>query len=277
VVIVAGGTSNRVNDGWQMRKRKCDIDSMLRRWPYRPGEVQARLVRAGDGRKVIQMRVEMGVVQMETTDRPDGGRPGGAATYFDLLLGLSLSGDSQFVLDEEQCCEIDRELAQFYQRRVCWLSLREFSRAVRDADHNLALIDFAGAHAPCDDWIASHSEYRPFILFHRTQAAALSTLQDEGPEAAIDQINKGLSGLDCATADSPEEELLYLEDPLAEEEASADELVTRLLELREMLRDHYGVGRTLSERLQDAVASEHYELAAKLRDEICRRGADVRV
>ncbi|MCA9102199.1 MAG: UvrB/UvrC motif-containing protein [Pirellulales bacterium] len=260
-----------------MRKSKCDIDSVLRRWPYRPGEVQARLVHAADTREVIQMRIEMGLVQMETTDRPDGQRPGGASTYFDHLLGLSLTGDPEFILDEDQCYEVDRELAQFYQRRVCWLSLREFARAVRDADHSLALIDFARAHSPSEEWIVSHTEYRPFILFHRTQAAALSTLQDVGPEAAIDQINAGLTGLDCAPTDSPEEELLCLEDPLAEEEAPADELVSRLLELREMLREHYGVGRTLSERLEDAVACEHYELAAQLRDEISRRGAKMRV
>jgi len=46
---------------------------------------------------------------------------------------------------------------------------------------------------------------------------------------------------------------------------------TQLIELRQWLRRKYEIGPTLDERLADAVASEKYELAAKLRDEIARR------
>ena len=46
-------------DGSCLAKRK-DIDILLRDWPYEPGEVSARLVRATDGREVLQMRIEMG-------------------------------------------------------------------------------------------------------------------------------------------------------------------------------------------------------------------------
>ena len=51
-----------------------------------------------------------------------------------------------------------------------------------------------------------------------------------------------------------------------------DELVNRLIELRESLREHFDVGATLEERLADAVNQEQYELAARLRDEMQRRG-----
>jgi protein-arginine kinase activator protein McsA len=34
------------------------------------------------------------------------------------------------------------------------------------------------------------------------------------------------------------------------------------------------VGRTLRERLSDAIAAEQYELAAKLRDQLTRRHTD---
>ena len=57
----------------------------------------------------------------------------------------------------------------------------------------------------------------------------------------------------------------------AEERFEEDELVTRLVELRESLRDHYTVGRTLDEQLTDAVAREQYELAAQIRDKISKR------
>ena len=72
-----------------------DIDSVLDGWDYRPGEISARLVRAHDGRDLLQMRVDMGVLQMETDLRPDGLHPHGAETYFDYLVGEAVrQGDS---------------------------------------------------------------------------------------------------------------------------------------------------------------------------------------
>lgn len=38
--------------------------------------------------------------------------------------------------------------------------------------------------------------------------------------------------------------------------------MARLKNLRESVRDHYHVGRTLEERLKEAIAGEQYELAA---------------
>jgi tetratricopeptide (TPR) repeat protein len=237
-----------------------NIDSILRGWEYEPGEVSARLVRGSDGREVVQMRIDMGILQLEANHRPDGSRPGGAETYFDYLLGVAVHEGDDFELSEEQCAEADREFVQFYQRRICWLALREFRRAVRDADHSLAFMDFVKTCSPSQDWTNSHEQYRPFILFHRTQAAALAELEESSPEAAIEEINKGLRRI----------RELYIAVG-AEEQFEDDELVERLDQLRESLRDHYNIGRTLDEQLADAVASEQYELAAKLRDQIARR------
>ena len=57
----------------------------------------------------------------------------------------------------------------------------------------------------------------------------------------------------------------------AEEYYEEDELVVRLVDLRETLRDEYAVGQTLKEKLKQAVEQEQYELAAKLRDELNQR------
>ena len=240
--------------------RRHDIDRLLNEWPYKAGEVSARLVKAADGRQVLQMRVEMGVLQMEVEDRPDGQRPGGADTYFDYLLGLAVHEGEAFELTPEQCTAADREFLQFYHRRVCWLALREFKRAIKDADHSLAFMDFVRVHSPDEQWTLSHEQYRPFVLFHRTQATALAALEDDGPEAAIDQINVGL--------DRFREVFKEYE---AEEQFEDDELVERLFDLRDALRKQYNVQPTLYERLAEAISQEKYELAAKLRDEIHRR------
>ena len=49
-----------------------DIDVIVRGWDFKPGMVQARLVRAVDGREVVQLRLDLGLLQMETVGRPDG-------------------------------------------------------------------------------------------------------------------------------------------------------------------------------------------------------------
>ena len=89
-----------------------DIDAALQGWEFKPGVVQARLVQA-PRRQVIQMRVDLGILQMETADRPDGSRPHGLATYFDYLrqqARVASRAGRTFTLKEEQCLEADREL-----------------------------------------------------------------------------------------------------------------------------------------------------------------------
>jgi hypothetical protein len=142
------------------------------------------------------------------------------------------------------------------------LALRAFDRAVEDADHTLALMDFCLEHSPDDQWVLMQEQYRPFVLFHRTQASALAKLENQAPESAIEELNCGLEQM---------RELFVEHD--AEEYFEEDGLVARLVELRESLRTHYHIGRTLEERLREAVDREQYELAARLRDEMAKRRA----
>lgn len=240
--------------------QRQDIDLVLREWPYQPGVISARLVRSSDGREVLQMRIELGVLQMELDGRPDGQTPDGAPTYLDLMVKKA-EADAAYVLTEDECFEIDREFLQYYHRRICCLALREFRRAMVDSDHTLRLMDFVAAHSPDRDWTLSHEQYRPFVLFHRTQAAAMVALDDSTAEAAIEEINTGLEGMHKVFVDHD-----------AADQFEQDELVGHLRELKESLRREYQVGQTLAEQLADAVASEEYERAARLRDEIARRG-----
>ena len=234
-----------------------DIDTILKNWKYTPGEVNARRVKARNGREVIQMRVDMGLLQMETEFRPDGMRPHGAETYFDYLVGEVIREGEDFELSRKQCSEADREFVQFYHRRLCWLSLREYQRAAKDADHSLAFMDFVRNHSPDEEWTLSHEQYRPFVLFHRVQAGALAALDEDGPELAIAEINRGLEAF---------HELFAKYE--AEEQFESDELVRRLREMREGVRSRYEVGNTLDEQLAEAVKHENYELAAELRDQM---------
>lgn len=239
-----------------------NIDSILKNWPFVPGEVNARTAKASDGRTVLQMRVDLGLLQMEVTHRPDGERPNGYDTYFDYLKNLALEAGGDFELDDDQCSEADREFLQFYHRRICWLELQEFRRAVLDADHTLDFMDFVRDHSPSEEWTLNHEQYRPFVIFQRTQAVALAELDETGPEGAVEEINGGLQRLRAVFSQHD-----------VEEAYDEDEFVIRLRDLRESIREHYDVGKTLRERLAEAVAAEEYELAAKLRDELAKRGS----
>jgi hypothetical protein len=242
-------------------KRELHLDQLLKNWPFDPQSLGVRIVKGEDGRECLQMRVDMGILQLETTGRPDGSHPDGFDSYLELLQNRQLH-DHSFVLSEAECAEVDREFMQYYHRRICWLRLQYYRRAVADADHTLRLMDVSRQHSPDEEWTNSHEQYRPFVLFHRTQADALAELEENGAEEAVQAITAGLDRI----------RELYVEHEV-EDQFDEDELVTRLTELRESLRHEYSVGRTLQERLADAVAAEQYELAARLRDELASRNA----
>jgi hypothetical protein len=236
-----------------------DLDAILKGWEFEPGNIQARLVRARDGRQVLQMRVDLGILQLESAGRPDGARPHGAPTYFDYLRRLA-RGNKDFELDEEQCQEADREFTQFYHRRVCWLTLRNFDKALADADHTLAFMDFVRDHGPNEEYVQAHEQFRGFVLWHRTQAAAALAIERDDPEAAIDAIHKGIDQLrDFFAAFG------------AEDQMDEHGMVQRLREMDQALRQAHNIKATLRERLADAVAREDYETAARLRDALKRR------
>jgi cysteinyl-tRNA synthetase len=85
-------------------------------------------------------------------------------------------------------------------------------------------------------------------------------VENAEPEKAIEEINRGLETLKG----------LFIEHE-AEDQYEEDELVVRLVEFQNSIRENYDVGLTLVERLDKAVADEDYEKAARLRDQLERR------
>jgi hypothetical protein len=131
---------------------------------------------------------------------------------------------------------------------------------VDDADHTLGLMDFCRDHSPDDSWTVSHEQYRPYVLFQRTQADALAELEEKGPQPAVSCIERGLERI-----------REVFEEHDAEEHYDEDEMVGRLRELRDSLREQFDDESLLRQKLSEAVAAEQYELAARLRDELAKR------
>jgi len=219
-----------------------------------------RRLEGADGRSVLQMRVDMGILQLETTGRPDGVQYEQFDTYYDYLVSQASQNGESFQVDEEQCVEIDREFYQFYHRRICWLTLKAFAEAARDASHTLAMMDFCAAHVPEPEWVLAHEQYRPFVMFHKIQATAMLHLEKTEPQEAIEVLDKGLDDL-----------AKVFEKHDATEHFEEDVFVLKLREMRESVVEHYDLEPTLAEQLAEAVSAEQYELAAKLRDRIAER------
>jgi hypothetical protein len=241
-----------------------DIDNILKNWPYKPGIAQARLIQTRDGRQVIQLRVDLGVLQLETTGRPDGAHPHGHDTYFEYLqeqARLLRKEQQTFVLSDEQCQDADREFLQYYHRRMCWLALRQYASAIRDADHTLAFMDFVKRHAPSEEYLHAHEQYRGFVLFQRTQAAAALEVENSEPARAIAAIHDGLEHL-----------RVFFAAYGREEEMEEDGMVQHLHHVEAALRKQFQIDTTLEEQLQQAIDAEDYERAAELRDELRKRG-----
>jgi hypothetical protein len=249
-----------------------DIDEALQSWPYDPdsGDVVARQIKARDGRTVLQIRVELGLLQLEVEARPDGTRPHSFATYLDYLRHRARSRASSasktgepWSMSAEHCAEADREFAQFYHRRVAWMSLQRYDRALLDADHSLALMDFVRKHATDADYVASHERFRGLVLFHRTQAAAALALERDKPDEAVDVIRQGMDRL-------AEHQQAWASDA-GREDTPNEALIEQLRALEREIRKTFAVEKTLREQLDEAVAEEDYERAARLRDQIKSR------
>lgn len=249
-----------------------DLDDVIQGWPFdpEPGEILAREVRARDGRTVLQIRIELGVLQLEVGGRPDGLRPHGFLTYLDYLRhsaagrGQATGGKAPpWTMSTHQRSEADREFIQYYHRRVAWLALRRYDKAIQDADHTLALMDFIRRHGTDDDYVASHEQFRGPVLFHRTQAATALALERRRPEEAIDALRDGVERLGSHQRTWWEEH-----EP---SDSPNPALIESLRSIEEEIRKNFAVEKTLREQLDEAVAREDYEQAARLRDEIRAR------
>lgn len=71
------------------RLKGVDISSILNGWKYNPEQINARWIVGDDGEDRIQVRLDLGILQMHTTGRPDGTRPMGFESlleYYESLL-----------------------------------------------------------------------------------------------------------------------------------------------------------------------------------------------
>ncbi len=74
-----------------------DITELLQGWPFEPGKINVRLIESEDGEQKIQVRLDLGVLQMELDGRPDGQRPldhDSLLEHFEARLDRAMRGET---------------------------------------------------------------------------------------------------------------------------------------------------------------------------------------
>src|SRR2546430_17563413 len=65
------------------KSQSKDIVPLLKGWDYEPGTINVRKINGLDGKPKLQMRLDLGLLQMELTGRPDGATPHGHDSLLD--------------------------------------------------------------------------------------------------------------------------------------------------------------------------------------------------
>jgi hypothetical protein len=237
-----------------------DIKRLLDEWEFEPGQLQVRLITGDDGREKIQMRVELGVIQMELSGRPDATRPHGYESlleFHEAQAAAAREGGTKVALDSEACALLLREGQQYYRRYRSAFQLQRYDIVERDTARNLRLFAFVRRHAAAERDKIAFDRYRPYVQMMFTRARAALHLDAGNHAAALETIDAGIKAIRRFLREYNQEE----------REHQCDELRFLLGWRREVARDQpAGALEKLKRRLQRSVVAEDYAEAARLRD-----------
>jgi hypothetical protein len=242
-----------------------DIRPIMRDWDFQPGKISVRKIVGDDGQPKIQMRLDLGLIQMEPEGRPDGTRPQGFESLLDLYMDRlevyrrEHQTDLGFELTPDDCREIREEALQYYHRYLASFILEDFDRVIRDTQRNLATFDL------CHKYATKHmdrmvlEQYRPYVLMMNTRAKAHLATKQRDYQAALDILKSGLRAIKKIYIDMDQPEEFH---------DSVEASILRQLGRRIRRRLPGNPLKGLERKLQRAIEQERFEDAAKLRDRI---------
>ena len=234
-----------------------DISELLSQWDYQPGKLSVRKFHAKDGTEKIQLRIDLGLLQMNAEGRPDGKKPFGHGTLLEHLQAQHKKLGDKFKLSAEDCAKLHQEAIQFHHRYICLFQIDDFTGVLFDTERNLEAMHFVNEHAPSEDHASPFKLFLPQLMMMHTRARASLDLRDKLFEQAIDIIETGIEALRNFFKDNSRHELLESSSELQSLEKWLAEIKsTRPLSPREKLEN----------ALNEAVAREDFEKAAEVRD-----------
>jgi hypothetical protein len=239
-----------------------DLNTLLKDWPHETGAIKVRKVPGLDGREKLQLRIDLGLLQMEMEGRPDGQRPHNCDSllvYHQRRAARAEERGNPYELTPEQCGELQQEGIQYYHRYLSLFQIEEFEGVVRDTQRNLDLFTFVDDHTEREDLVWSFQQFRPYVLMMSTRAKVSILLADGQFSDAIREIEGGRDRISE----------FYQHSAFPEMEAKSSEIAF-LDEWLEEVRAKRPLSKLeLMEReMERAIAGELYERAAELRDAI---------
>lgn len=255
--IVCGVSARSRTDTFDAMKYD-EFSDILRSWPYEPGRLSARLVEREDGPPWLQIRVEFGLLQLESVGRPDGIRSSEEhESLFEVL--LDRAGSSTFSLDAAECEALHREAALYSYRSLVFSVLEDYDGVLGDTNRNLQVMHFIVTHAQESRERENALRTRLQLLMMRARALATISVRNGDMSRARSVLDAGL-----------EELRLVMQDLGRVEDFEDSDEVRLLLGMRDMLVPRLPASQRqeMRERLENAIAVENYELAAILTAEL---------
>lgn len=243
-----------------------DLSPLLQGWAYDPGNIVARWIIGRDGHLKVQLRLDLGILQMEPEGRPDGQRPGGYPSLLDYHRAREAAlppGEPPPKLDAAECAELQQEAMQYYYRYLAFQALRHYRGVLHDTTHNLGILELVERRAPDEHLAWQFLQFYPYIRMMNARAAAEQDMNEQHYAGALAELQEAMADIRAFWARHGDGEV----------PASSPELEA-LNDLLGRVRSHQPKTRRekLREELDRAIASEDYEQAAHLRDELRKIG-----
>ena len=256
-----------------------DISRIIEAWPYDAAEKMVRVFRGANGKEMIQVRLELGLMQMEIDGRPDGRLVADSESWLDHYAGEQTRHDAEhpdekpFQLEPEDCQKLLQEGVQYYHRYISFWQLGRYELCARDTSRNLRLFEFVRKYARRERDRLEFDQWRPYVTMMRTRAIATPLIQLEDTPAAVRVIESGIEAIHQFLEDYGQEERASDCQELIHLEKWRDELQgddnTKHKQLTSEKLPKSPLDR-LKDQLEQAVTDERYEEAAQLRDQISR-------
>ena len=120
-----------------------DLSPVLADLEYEPGKVMVRRFTGEGGVDKLQLRVDLGLLQMTVEGRPDGKRPHGRESLFEYFKErIHDENIEEFTLSDDEVSALQQEAIQYYHRYICFFELNDHEGVVRDTERNLEVFDF---------------------------------------------------------------------------------------------------------------------------------------
>lgn len=264
-----------------------DISPILRDWPYRADAITVRIIDGDGGRQRIQLRLDLGILQMEFDGRPDGRRIHDCESWLEYHQRQQQEHDREnpdtapYMLEPEDCAELLREGVQYYHRYLSFWHLGLYELCARDTERNLRLFAFVREHAREERVRLEFDQWRPYVTMMHARAVATPLVQLEQWEAAVNVLDAGIRGIERFLADYNQQEKASQVGELAFLERWKREILEKTTPTEKQSTDPASESTVVADQPQDpldrlradlerAIGEERYEDAVRLRDEFDR-------